>query len=243
MGNIAPYTVEQPFPGLYAIDEGGVRSFLIPGESDALLIDSGFGRGNLLAQVRELTDLPVTLLHTHTDGDHTGCNAQFDKILLHPAEYDYYAQKLQASDADVKAAFAKISPIWEGDRLCYGEYCLEVVLIPGHTPGSIALLDAHKRLLIGGDSVQTGAIFMFGAGRNMPAYLASMQKLDAMRKQFDTVLASHAQLCVDAQILPDLIEGAQAFLDGKLTGSAPSFAPGRPMPCLQYSYKRANFLC
>ena len=239
MKNIAPYTVEQPFPGFYAIDEGGVRSFLIPGESDALLIDSGFGRGKLLEQVRALTDLPVTLLHTHTDGDHTGCDAQFDKILLHPAEYDYYVQKLEASGADVNAVFSKIAPIWEGARLCYGDYCLEVVLIPGHTPGSIALLDAGRRMLIGGDSIQTGAIFMFGAGRNMAAYLASMRKLDAMRERFDTVLASHAQLCVDAQILPDLIEGAQAYLDGKLTGRE----PGRALPCLLYTYKRANFLC
>ncbi len=239
MDNIPPYTVTEPFPGIYAVDEGGVCSFLIPGKTDALLIDSGFGRGNLLEQVRVLTKLPVTLLHTHTDGDHTGCDAQFDKILIHPAEYDYYAQKLTASECNANAVLARVLPIWEGTELVYGDYRFKVLLIPGHTPGSIALLDKAHRLLIGGDSVQAGAIFMFGPGRNMSAYLASMRRLDAMRDRFDTVLASHAQLCVDAQILPDLIEGAQAYLDGKLTG----VEPGRALPCLLYTHKRAKFLC
>ncbi len=238
MENMAPYTVTEPYPGFYAIDEGGVRSFLIPGETDALLIDSGFGRGDLLKQVRVLTDLPVTLLHTHTDGDHTGCDAQFEKIVLHPSEYDYFAQKRKVSGS-TDAVLAKVAPIWEKDRLCYGDYQFEVILIPGHTPGSIALLDVNHRLLIGGDSVQTGAIFMFGIGRNMSAYLASMQKLNRIRDQFDTVLASHDQLCVDAGILPDLIAGAQAYLEGKLTGEEPE----RPLPCLLYTYKRAKFLC
>ena len=234
-----PYTVSEPLPGLYAIDEGGVRSFLIPGEKEALLIDSGFGRGDLAAQIAEISPLPVKLVHTHTDGDHTGCDAQFSQIFLHPAEYDYWLRKSAGRGIDVGSFISRCSALWEGDILSFGEYKLEVVLIPGHTPGSIALLERGRRFLIGGDSVQNGAVFMFGEGRCMPAYLASMKKLESMRPLFDTVLASHSELTVEADIIPELIEGAQLYLEGKLEG----VQPPRQMPCMLYKHKRGKFLC
>ncbi len=43
-----------------------------------------------------------------------------------------------------------------------GAMKFEALLIPGHTPGSIALLDRENRLLIGGDSVQRGTVLMVG---------------------------------------------------------------------------------
>ena len=212
----------------YLLEDGDrVRQFLITGPEEALLIDTGFPDSHVADTVRTLTSAPVTVVLTHGDGDHTGGLGDFGACCLHRGDWD-----------EVKGG-VRLRPLREGDVFSCGGYRLEVIEIPGHTPGSIALLDAAHRLLIGGDSVQAGAIFMFGPGRNMSAYLASMRRLDAMRDRFDTVLASHAQLCVDAQILPDLIEGAQAYLDGKLTG----VEPGRALPCLLYTHKRAKFLC
>ncbi len=239
MKQIAPYTVSEPFPGLYVIDEGGVRCFLIPGETEALLIDSGFGKGDLAAQVREITALPVVLVHTHTDGDHAGCDAQFSRIGLHPAEYDHFVQSLKRSEQADKTLPDRFFPVWEGEKLTFGAYTFEVVLIPGHTPGSIALLDEEHRLLIGGDSIQTGAIYMFGPGRNMPAFLASMRRLDALRGRFDRVLASHDALIVGADLIPELIEGAEAYLRGELTAEEPPF----PLPARVYRLNRVKFLC
>lgn len=43
-------------------------------------------------------------------------------------------------------------------------YHFEVVLIPGHTPGSIALWEKEKRFLISGDSVTNATTFLFGRG-------------------------------------------------------------------------------
>lgn len=239
MKNIAPYTVSEPFPGLYVLDEGGVRCFLIPGRTEALLIDTGFGKGDLAAQVREITALPVRVLHTHADGDHMGGDAAFEKISLHPAEYDHFVVNLRRFGKDEKPFLSRVSPVWEGEKLTYGAYTLEVVLIPGHTPGSIALLDREHRFLIGGDSIQTGEVWMFGPGRNMFAYASSMEKLSAMRDAFDTVLASHVELCVGADMLPEIVEGAKAYLRGALQ---PEPFDG-PADAKIYSYKRAKFLC
>lgn len=190
----------------WRIEENGVRSFLFLGEKRALLVDTGFGTGDLRACVENLTNLPIILVNTHADRDHIGCNAQFAAAHMHPAEYDRYGA------GDVESA----RPLWEGDTIDLGNRRFAVILIPGHTPGSIALLDEENRLLISGDSVQTGNIFMFGPGRNLPAYIASLEKLMDLRDSFDTVYPSHGNFPLSSDILPDLLEGSRRALAGEI---------------------------
>ena len=59
-----------------------------------------------------------------------------------------------------------------------GDYCFEVIEIPGHTYGSIAFLDIQKKLLIVGDTVQLGPIYMFDEHRNLDLYIHSLEKLN-----------------------------------------------------------------
>lgn len=223
------YTVERIEEGFWRIDEKGVCSFLLVGTERSILIDSGFGTGNLRAAIEELTDLPVLLVNTHADGDHIGCNALFDRAYMHPAEYDRYQSKGGAAP----------SAVWEGDVLTTGAHALEVLLIPGHTPGSIALLDARRRILFGGDSVQAGAIFMFGLGRNLHAYVDSMERLQRMRDRFDVVYTSHGPATVSPDIIPELIHGAQAVLRGEVEGKDP---PREGMDAKYYAVGSAKFL-
>ena len=225
------YQVVEISEGFWRIEENGVRAFLVAGSEKAMLVDSGFGTGNIREVAESLTPLPLQLVNTHADRDHIGCNGLFDEAWMHPAEYDRYHQK------DGPKLTAK--PLWEGDRIALGGRTFEVVLIPGHTPGSIALLDALNRILIGGDSIQTGAIFMFGPGRNLPAYIQSMKKLDAMRERFDVVYPSHGEAPVPADILPGLIEGAERLLRGEIAGTKPD-RPG--LEALLYDAGVAKFL-
>ncbi|MGB8453867.1 MAG: MBL fold metallo-hydrolase [Anaerocolumna sp.] len=111
-----------------------------------------------------------------------------------------------------------MKPIWEGDIIDLGNYCFEVLLIPGHTPGSIALLEREKRFLIGGDSIQTGKIFMFGNGRNFDAFRASMLKLQGLLEAFDLIYSSHNELIVKPEILKQLYIGAGKVMDKKVEG-------------------------
>jgi len=225
-----PYTISELYPHFFVIEEGGVRCFLIAAQDKALLIDTGYGKGDLRAEVERLTAAPVTVVQTHADGDHTGCTHQFTDILMHPSEMDYCGAR--------GLELPHIRPMWEGEVLRAGDYAFRVILIPGHTPGSIALLEEGKRFLISGDSVQAGAAFLFGPGRNLNAYQASLKKLQDVRCAFDTVLPSHGPLPIPSDILDDLEEGMAAFRAGLLTGSD----PGRNLPCKLYAHKRARFL-
>ncbi|MGI6665162.1 MAG: MBL fold metallo-hydrolase [Christensenellaceae bacterium] len=224
-----PILIEE---GFWRIEEGGVRVFLIEGSEKAMLVDTGYGTGDLKACIASLTDKPIFVVNTHADGDHVGCNAQFSEIYMHPAEMDRYWQRNEET-----AKQTTVSPIWEGDTIDLGGKTFRVVLIPGHTPGSIALLYEEKGWLISGDSVQQGTIFMFGPGRNIYAYIESMRKLNAL-SGFTKILPSHGPFDVSREILPTLIEGAIKLKDNALTGRDPE----RDLPCLLYDYKDVHFL-
>ena len=214
----------------WRIEENGVRSFLFTGTDKALLVDSGFGSGDLKKAVAGLTDLPVTLVNTHADGDHTGCNKQFGKACMHPAEFDRYSQ----NSGDASTA----EPLWEGDIIELGGRRFEVILIPGHTPGSIALLDEKNRIIIGGDSVQAGMIYMSGPGREINAYIHSVKKLARIRRRFDFIYPSHGPIPVDAGIIDALIDGAVKIRDGKIKGTEPP----HETPAKLYDIGAAKFL-
>ena len=140
---------------------------------------------------------------------------------MHPAEFEIYQRKNQKKP--------NAYPLWEGDVFRVGEYALEVVLIPGHTPGGIALLDREHKFILCGDSVQAHTIYMHGDGRNMQALYYSLEKLQALRDSgaFDAVYASHGQLEVSADILEEHLELVQQLLDGtaEAIGNAPDHFP------------------
>lgn len=230
---MAMYEVFELDNGCWRIEENGVRCFLLTGDKRAVLIDTGFGTGDLKAEVAKLTGLPVMLINTHADGDHIGCNHQFEACHMHPAEFDRYQQK---KGDDVTPPL----PLWEGETVDLGGRVLEVILLAGHTPGSIALLDRQSRTLYSGDSVQNGSIFMFGPGRNLAAYIASMEKLLQMVDLFDVVHPSHSGVGLDGGIVAQLLEGARQIQRGAVAGE-PAEVHG--MPIMRYDVGAARFLC
>lgn len=202
------YKVTQLRPHFWAIDEGNVRFYLLEGTKLALLIDTGYGGGNVKELTESLTKLPVTVVNTHTDPDHVGGNVYFEHILMHPAEYDHYFYEREGRNPSV-------SPLWEGDVIDIGGRRLEVFLIPGHTPGSIALLDRDERCIFAGDTLQRGLIFMLGRGRSIPAFAESLKKLEALRPAFDTVYTHHGPRPEEsAELVREVIEGCKMLMAG-----------------------------
>jgi hydroxyacylglutathione hydrolase len=220
---MSEYKILKIAEDFYSIEQDFVRCFLLVGEKEGLLVDTGLG-GNLKEYVEEITKLPIKVIFTHADGDHEGAAGQFEKCLMHPSEFDYYKSK--------NAGAVEMDPIWEGDTIDLGNYCLEVILIPGHTPGSIALLEREKRFLIGGDSIQTGSIFMFGNGRNFDAFRASMMKLQGLRECFDIVFASHGELTVKPDIVEQLFVVAGKVMKRKVEGK-PQILHNRTVNCYE----------
>ena len=195
----------------WRIEDSGVRFFLLVGTERALLVDSGRNIHNARDSAATLTDLPIMLLNTHADRDHTASNCQFETFYMHPSEEPNYRQGNRQG---------VILPALEGEILDLGERRLEIIHLPGHTPGSIALLDVDNRVLISGDPIQDGRIFMFGPFRNMPNYIKSLDHLRDWYGRFDEIWPSHASFPVSPDLIDKLRNGAQAVLDGKIPGQS-----------------------
>lgn len=210
---MSTYTTTKIMKNFYSIElHDMVRCFLLLGEREALLVDTCTGEGDLKAVVEEITKLPVTVVFTHADRDHIGAAKHFERRLMHPSEFDYYASKNEEP--------AAMEALWEDDILDIGTFRFEVILLPGHTPGSIALLEEEKRFLIGGDSVQTGgSIFMFGPGRNFQAYRANMEKLRDIMDAFDVVYSSHYDLAVKPEAINRLHTAAGKMIHHEVAGT------------------------
>lgn len=212
----------------YRIEDGGVRFFLLTGEERALMIDSGMNTPDAKTIVEGLTDLPVELLNTHADRDHVSGNEAFRHFYMSP----YEADNLKAKGADLTK---RIVPVHEGDIIDLGNRPLEIIDNPGHTPGSIAILDINNRVLIGGDAIQDGNIFMFGPQRNIYDYVKSLKHILTFKHRFDTIYPSHGNFPVEPGLIEQLIEGAESIIRGEVKGEEMDLF-GNPIRLYKFPY-------
>ena len=210
----------------YILDDGRVRQFLITGDREALLIDTGFEENHVYDIVREITDLPVKVVLTHGDMDHTGGLSGFEECCLHEADW-HLVKKIRPY------------PLKEGDVISCGGYHLEVIEIPGHTYGSIALFDREKRLLLPGDSVQKdGPVFMFGSHRNMGLYISSLEKLSRLEDEIDRIIPCHHDYPIPPVYIRRNLQDALAVREERLERKKHPF-----LPCDSVQGKWTEFYC
>ncbi len=215
----------------WRIEDGTVRFFLLCGTERAALVDTGMNRPDARAIAESLTDLPLILINTHADPDHISGNGAFESFYMSPAEEENYR---------AHHGTGTLIPVREGDVIDLGGRPLRVIDLPGHTPGSIAILDAAKRILISGDSIQDGRIFMFGTRRDLGRYIESLERLADYDGLYDAVWPMHGTFPVSPGLTRNLIEGARAILDGKAEGT-PVTVHGTDVTYYRFPY--AGFLC
>ena len=186
-------------------DNQHVRFFLLTGEDNALLIDSGMTVTNAKDIAEELTDLPIMLINTHGDRDHVASNHQFETFFMSAAEAaNYY---------NVQKMTGEFTPIEDGDVIELGGRPLAVVSLPGHTPGSIGIIDVNNKVLFGGDPIQDGMIFMFGEQREMHAYRSSLEKISEYGEFFDVIYPSHGTCPVQPELIGELYDVSGRLAD------------------------------
>ncbi len=213
----------------WRIEDGIVRFFVLEGSEKALMIDSGMNVPDAKAYGEKLSDKPLYLLNTHADRDHISGNGAFEKMYMNPAEEENYR---------AAGGTGEMVPIVDGDILDLGDSPLAIIEIPGHTPGSVAILDINNRVLYSGDSVQDGNVFMFGKFRDMKKYIPSMEKLRTYEERFDEIFPSHGTLPVKKELISLLIEGATEIINGSVQGKEAEMFGNK---FLHYQFPYAGF--
>jgi glyoxylase-like metal-dependent hydrolase (beta-lactamase superfamily II) len=141
-----------------------------PGRADALVFDPGLEPDVILQFLKEHQLRPAAILNTHGHADHIGGNealkdAYPDAPLIIGADD---AIMLSDANANLSAPFGLpiVSPpanrlVREGDVLDLAGITLEVLDIPGHSPGHVVFVyRAAPVLVFGGD-----VLFRGGVGR------------------------------------------------------------------------------
>lgn len=162
---------------------GGVMCYFAVGTEKALLFDSGFGVVDTLRmELERLTDRPIICVVGHGHPDHVGAAELFDEVCMNvrdepllPVSLSYRRRmddvfskngpggpkkidmELQAYAeehiVDPGGKNFKYRNTDAGDRFDIGGDIFEVFALPGHTQGSIALLNREKNYAFISDSI------------------------------------------------------------------------------------------
>lgn len=83
-------------------------------------------------------------------------------------------------DAFQRAGVAPTRLVGEGDAVETGARRFEVLHLPGHSPGGVALWEEASGFLFSGDVIYDGALIDSGPGADPAAYRATMRRLLAL---------------------------------------------------------------
>ncbi len=173
----------------------------VRGRERDLLFDSGMGVVSLKRHVTQVTEKPLLCVASHSHFDHVGGHHEFDARLIHAAEADiltapdrrntviedYVTAEIFTarpySGFDVDAYTIRAAPptrlVADGDIIDLGDRHFEVLHLPGHSPGCIALWEAATGTLFSGDVVYDGPLYDTLYHSVPEDYAASMERLSS----------------------------------------------------------------
>jgi hydroxyacylglutathione hydrolase len=154
--------------------------FLFFGKERAMLVDTGSRNGNLAASLRwvvknwltrnQRTSIPLVVVHTHPHGDHIAGDAEI-RAMNDPAMPVTF---LAANDQQAAQKFYGIAEWPTGiGHIDLGERMIDVIPIPGHSAMSLAFYDRRTAILLSGDSLYPGRLYV----QDFPAFQASTERL------------------------------------------------------------------
>jgi hydroxyacylglutathione hydrolase len=248
------FSSKEVAPGVWVIDDHGSDNFyLVEGEDSALLIDNGLGVANVRDYVASLTNLPLIVVNTHGHPDHAGANYQYPVVYAHLSDFEQIKQcnlpeqhKKMINNTQIPEDIAfkdtlnliptVLKPVDEGYVFDLGERQLEVIHVPGHTPGCICLLDGKNKILFTGDNSNTISWLFLQNCEPIDVYLESLLKLKNKSDEFDLLLPGHGEP-LDKAFIVEEIKCVESILDGSCQPEPYNSFAGKALLC---TFKRAG---
>jgi glyoxylase-like metal-dependent hydrolase (beta-lactamase superfamily II) len=205
--------------------------YLVEGKEKALLIDAGIGVGDLAAYVKTLTCKPVELVVTHGHLDHCGGAPLFNSVYLNQKDIELSRgnSNIETRASLIRSVVGKdipyksfvlqtkvdYKPLNDGDSFDLGGLTVEMLAMPGHTPGMICPLIVQERTVVFGDGCNPTVFLFLPESLSVSEYrkqLLEFKKRYADR--YDMVYLSHMMGTCDKTLLDEVIEVCDDILKG-----------------------------
>lgn len=179
---------------------------------ELVIVDPSIGGDASLGRAQELVAqgiVPREIWLTHGHFDHVygvpRWKSAFDvPIRLHPADEFLLARLREQSlwfGLPAPSAFAPDATFQDGQTIYLGEHAAQVMLLPGHSPGSVAFHFAAHAFVVSGDVLFRGSIGRVdlpgASARDLNASLRRLTSLPAATR----VLPGHGDASTVAQEL------------------------------------------
>ena len=236
--------------------------YLVCGQEKKCLTDTAFGFGDLAAITGQLSPLPVTVVNTHGHIDHVLGNHYFDKAYIHPADRELYKEVADnfaniAEDAKNDETFGALigdndfssvkfpsaDDLGDGDVIDLGGKVLRVIGMPGHTEGSIMLIDEDEKICFSGDSILEHPWLFLEESQPLETYLDSLRRASDILKNsgIERIYSGHySYKPLTLEDLDKLICGVEDVIAGKLEGKPFTNHAGSG---LEYEIGEFSILC
>ena len=236
------YDIEKISESTHKIYENFEASmYLVCGSKRACLIDTGYGGGDIWGVIRSITDLPVFVINTHGHIDHVMGNRLFDTAYLNSADNAIYEAVIhdfpeimkepwvleqygeEIAGMDLSAVhFPEAKEIKDGDVFDLGGIELEVLQVPGHTPGSLVLIDRKEKIVFTGDAIIEHCWMFLEHSLPKETYLDALrnakEKLVGIEKIYNGHYAYHP---MDIGIIDVIIKGIEDIIAGREVETKP----------------------
>lgn len=197
-------------PGTWRILSDGDYSYLVEGDDEAILIDSGYGAGNIREFAGTLTDKPVSrIANTHDHFDHTANNSYFDLAYMSAQTQPLATRPFPSFEGIDFPRDYPVQLVTDGDIIPLAGRPLRVFFIPDHAVGSLAFLDEKERILFSGDEFMERGKMLHGG---VAHWVQMLEKLMPWRGSFDRLFGGAGEL--EASLVDSQLACAQYILAG-----------------------------
>lgn len=209
---------------IYLLDDNHESTgYLVIGENKALVIDTMNGYADVSAIASKYTDLPLMVINTHGHPDHIYGNIYFDEVYINPDDWAVayeFVNTPEILELGEKRG-RKMPPfkdIKHGDVIDLGGLHVEIISLPGHTPGSILLLLKEDRILFTGDAINHHLWMQLHHSTSLAMFRDNLKKVQYLKNEADHILHGHGQGLDDISLLEKTLQGIEEILADNTEG-------------------------